>query len=322
MFRTPLTASHRTWTLPAAAATVALLAISACGSASPASTGSAATPPPKTTSSAPTPSGVPMPSPSGMGGGMPGMDMTSGAHHADPGKGLLAAEDGYTLVPSNKALTVGTQTVSFKIIEAASGQPVQTYTLDQTKLLHFYLVRSDLTGYVHDHPVLTKDGTWSIKVKVAQPGPYRMYADFVAKDNAGKDHPVVLSAPLTAPGAVTKAAINTSPRTQTVGGLTVAMTGPIKAGTESKVDFQVSAGGKPVTDLEQYLDSFAHMTAIHAGDLAYQHVHPELTASPGQRGGPALPFTVELPEKGTWRLFLQIQRGGALRLVPFTVTVS
>lgn len=83
-----------------------------------------------------------------------------------------------------------------------------------------------------------------------------------------------------------------------------------------------SSPGKPVTDLETYLDSFAHLTALHEGDLAYQHVHPELEAKPGEKGGPALPFEVNLPEKGTWRLFLQVQRAGALRLLPLTVTVA
>ena len=310
-------------TLTAATAATSLLAGAACGSTSTAVSNHGSAP---TTSSsgADTPAGA-SPMPSGAASGSPGMgggmDMTGGAHHPDPGKGLLGTEDGYTLLPTTKALTAGRQTVSFRINDA-TGKPVTSYAVDQTKLLHFYLVRADLTGYVHDHPVLAKDGTWSIKVNVSKPGPYRMYADFVAKDSAGKDHPVVLSTPLTAPGAYVPASLGASPAAQTVDGLTIAMTGRITAGAASKVSFQVSADGKPVTDVEQYLDSFAHLTALHAGDLAYQHVHPELTARPGQKGGPVLPFAVELPEKGTWRLFLQVQRAGVLHLVPFTVTVS
>ena len=254
---------------------------------------------------------------------MPSSDMQTGGgeHHADAGKGLLSTEDGYTLMPASTALTVGAQTIRFQIL-GPDGLPQTKYTEDQTKLLHFYLVRNDLTGYVHDHPTLSADGTWSIGVTTASPGAYRMYADFVAKDAGGKDHPVVLSTALSAPGGAPAAPVTVSPATQTVDGLTVTMAGSISAGTASKVTFRVSQAGRPVADLEQYLDSFAHLTALHAGDLAYQHVHPELTAAPGQKGGPALPFTVELPEKGTWRLFLQVQRGGALHLVPFTVAVG
>ena len=49
---------------------------------------------------------------------------------------------------------------------------------------------------------------------------------------------------------------------------------------------------------------------------------PGLTARPGQKSGPALSFEGDQREKGTWRLFLQVQRAGVLHLLPFTVTVS
>ncbi len=58
------------------------------------------------------------------------------------------------------------------------------------------------------------------------------------------------------------------------------------------------------------------MAALHAGDLAYRHIHPGLTAMPGQNGGPSLPFSVDLPEKGTWQLFLQVQRAGGTAPAP------
>jgi hypothetical protein len=98
--------------------------------------------------------------------------------------------------------------------------------------------------------------------------------------------------------------------------------GTITRGADSSISFQITEAGNPVTDLQQYLDSFAHLTALHLGDAAYQHVHPELTAKASQKGGPVLPFSVNLPEKGTWRLFLQVQRAGSLHLLPLTVTVN
>jgi hypothetical protein len=253
---------------------------------------------------------------------MPGHDMghAGAGHMADPGKGLLATENGYTLKPTTSTLKVGAQTVSFQILDAG-GQPQTQYTVDQTKLLHFYLVRQDLSGYQHLHPILS-NGTWSIEVTALTPGPYRMYTDFIAKDSSGADKPAVLSTTLTVPGSYTPTTLPAAATTATAGGLTATMTGTIAAGTESKVSFQITENGKPVTDLEQYLDSFAHMTALHTGDLAYQHVHPGLTATPGQKGGPSLPFEVDLPEKGTWRLFLQVQRAGTLHLLPLTVTVT
>ena len=296
-------------------AALSLTALAGCGSSSGSST--VAAPHSSTATHA-----MPMPSDTAMAGHDTGSSMGGmggGGHLADPGKGLLVTENGFTLKPSTTTLTVGPQKLVFQIVDS-SGKPVTQYTPDQTKLLHFYLARQDLTGYQHLHPTLS-NGTWSIAVSSLTPGPYRMYTDFVAKDAMGSDKPTVLSTILTVPGSYTPAAVPAAASSTTADGLTATMAGSITAGTASTVSFQITENGKPVTDLEQYLDSFAHMTALHTGDLAYQHVHPGLTAKAGQKGGPALPFEVELPEKGTWRLFLQVQRAGALHLLPLTVTV-
>ncbi|HZE01023.1 MAG TPA: hypothetical protein VE155_04575 [Pseudonocardiaceae bacterium] len=33
-------------------------------------------------------------------------------------------------------------------------------------------------------------------------------------------------------------------------------------------------GPLPVTDLQPYLDTYAHLTAFHGGDLAFADLHP------------------------------------------------
>ncbi len=91
-----------------------------------------------------------------MGTSMGGMG--AGGHMGDPGKGLVMSENGYTLKPTTSTLKVGAQTVSFQILDASS-HPQTQYSPDQTKRLHFYLVRADLTGYQHLHPTLS-NGTW------------------------------------------------------------------------------------------------------------------------------------------------------------------
>jgi hypothetical protein len=257
---------------------------------------------------------APTPTSTHMGG------VVGGARHTGAGTGLLATEDGYSLKPTRAALSVGKQSVSFQILNPR-GTPQTEYVVQQTQLLHFYLVRLDLTGYRHLHPTLA-NGTWSVDVTAAAPGPYRMYADFVAKDSSGLEHPLILSTVLSAPGAYKPVQLPAPATATTADGLTSTLTGTITAGVDSSVTFQITEAGKPVADLEQYLDSYAHLTALHVGDAAYQHVHPARTATTGQKGGPALPFSVDLPEKGTWRLFLQVQRSGSLHLLPLTVNVS
>ena len=168
--------------------------------------------------------------------GMAGM----AGHPPDPGKGLLVSEKGFTLKPTTSTLKAGAQTVSFQILKA-DGKPLTHYTPDQTKLLHFYLVRQDLSGYQHLHPTLS-NGTWSIAVKALTPGPYRKYTDFIGKNDAGTDTPAVLSATLTVAGSYTPTALPAPAASTTADGLTPTMTGSISAGTRAR-----SASSSPRT---------------------------------------------------------------------------
>lgn len=312
----------------------AALVLAACGSnggSTPAAIGAGATPTgtPAAGTAAP---GSPAPtdmagmtagaSPAGDGmGGMPGM--AGGAHMADPGRGLLASESGYTLRPMlPTTITLGAPTtVRFQVLYA--GAPVTSYMVDQTKLLHFYVVRADVTNYQHLHPQLS-NGTWTIPVTFTAPGPYRMYVDAqpIAPGSTAPT-PVVLSVPFTVPGAYTPAPVPAPATTSTVDGYTVALTAAqVTAGQAAPLTFTVSKAGMPVTDIQTYLDSYAHMTAYQTGSLAYEHLHPgSAPSSPGQLGGPALAFTAEFAQAGSYRLFLQFQTAGTLHLATFTLPV-
>jgi hypothetical protein len=78
----------------------------------------------------------------------------------------------------------------------------------------------------------------------------------------------------------------------------------------------ITRDGQPA-DLQPYLDAYAHLTAIHAGDLAFAHLHPHA-------GGPGRPLSFEamLPSPGQWRLFLQFQTPGTLHTIAVTVRAS
>jgi len=85
----------------------------------------------------------------------------------------------------------------------------------------------------------------------------------------------------------------------------------------------VSRNGKPVTDLQPYLDAYGHLVALRASDLAYLHIHP--MGSPGDgvtAAGPEIGFHMTFPSAGDYRLFLDFQHAGAVRTAEFTVSVG
>ncbi|MBP0450677.1 hypothetical protein J5Y04_14145 [Kitasatospora sp. RG8] len=83
----------------------------------------------------------------------------------------------------------------------------------------------------------------------------------------------------------------------------------------------ISQDGRPVTDLQPYLDSYAHLSAFHEGDQALAHLHPANPVN-GDHGGHTLSFRALLAEPGDWRVFLQFQTAGQLHTAELTLHVD
>jgi hypothetical protein len=295
--------------------------VTACGSGSakpsgmagmdqtamPASTAGSSSSPGMPSMSA-TPSTPSTPSMSGMAPGDAPMAM---------GDGLATSDQGFTFAPA--AATLGADGLKFQIL-GADGMPVTMFEPEQTKLMHFYLVRSDLTGFQHVHPTMAADGTWTAPLKAAAPGTYRAYASFVTKGADGKPKALVLSKQLASPGSGKDEALPAPSATTTVDGYTVTVdTTQLMAGMAMPLKVSIAKAGKPVTDLQPYLATYAHLTAFHAGDQAMAHLHPEGAVAKTDTGGPDLTFEATLPKAGDWRLFLQFQTGGTLHTAAMTL---
>ncbi len=221
--------------------------------------------------------------------------------------GLAVTQDGYALDLDQTTLPAGVpSTLSFRI-NAADG-PVTTYTTTHDRKLHLIVVRRDLATFQHVHPVLGADGTWSVPLTLAEPGPYKVYADFAPEDRADA---LVLATDLTVPGSYTPSPRGVDTRTATATGDTVTLDGSLTAGQESPLSLQVTRKGGPVA-LQPYLGAFGHLVVIRAGDLAYLHVHPE--------EGEGLRFLADVPTAGPYRAFLDYRHDDVVRTAAFTLT--
>jgi hypothetical protein len=249
-------------------------------------------------------------------GGMPSMA------GMPTGDGLTADASGFRFAAATSSLAAG-QPASFQFrILGTNGQPVTAFEPDQTKLMHFYLIRSDLTGFQHTHPSMSTDGTWTAPLAPTQPGTYRTYTSFITTNTSGKTVPLVLSQPLTVPGAATVTPLPAASVTTQVDGYTLTLSSDrVMAGTEQPLAVTVSQDGQPVTDLQPYLNTYAHLTAFHNNDLAFAHLHPNGTVN-GNHGGPTLSFEAILPKAGDWRLFLQFHTAGVLHTAAVTLSAG
>lgn len=237
------------------------------------------------------------------------------------GDGLSSAQDGYRLASQAATLPPGRRTAYRFTVTGPDGRPVTDFALDQTQRLHFYAVRSDLTGFQHVHPAMAADGTWNADLAPLAPGSWRVFATFTPAAGAGKGREFVLSRAVTVPGAATRVPLPAPTDRARVDGYTVTVKGRLTAGTARTMTVSLAHDGRPVTDLQPYLGTYAHLTAFHEGDGAFAHLHP-LNGVKGDHGGPDLVFHTELAASGDWRLFLQFETGGTVHTAALTLHVD
>jgi hypothetical protein len=227
----------------------------------------------------------------------------------DPVRGLTASAGGLTLELDTPRLAPGESgELRFQVVDE-DGTPVRDFEVEHEKRLHLILARRDLTGFRHLHPRMDADGTWSVPFTIAEPGDYRVFADFkhdgenqtLARDlTVGRTAP---EEPLPAPAST--AVTDTGYRVELEAGES-------RAGEPVEVGFRVTRGGEDVA-VEDYLGAKGHLVALRAGDLAYLHTHP---------AGDAISFETEFPSEGRYRLFLQFRHGGEVHTAAFTRQVA
>ncbi len=232
--------------------------------------------------------------------------------------GLAVSQEGYTLRLAQDTAAVGAPSELSFTISGPDGRPVTDYIPSHDRDLHLIVARRDLTGFQHVHPSRDAAGTWSVPLAFAQPGPYKVFADFVP---TGRDRALTLAADLTVPGDYAPTPLPADTSVTSVDGYDVALAGQLVAGTSSRLTLTVSKDGRPVTDLQPYLGAYGHLVALRDGDLAYLHVHPEGDlADPQTRPGPDVVFYADVPAAATYRLFLDFQHAGTVRTAALTAT--
>ncbi|WP_117208907.1 hypothetical protein [Allorhizocola rhizosphaerae] len=221
------------------------------------------------------------------------------------GDGLSDSHDGYlmrpVIMPENRGKGVP---LMFQIL-GSDGAPLVHYETVQTKQLHLYLIRDDISGYRHLHPVLDGE-TWSTTLDIDDGGSYRVYAEFTPKGG----HATTLGLPFVIAGDTKLVPLPGPAASATAGPHTVTRLDGIahlRAGQSALLRFGVNA------TLEPYLGSYAHMSAFEVRTGALLHMHPAASE---------LTFHTQFANRGEYRLFLEFQVDGKVHRADFTVFVA
>jgi hypothetical protein len=263
----------------------------------------------------------------GDAGDMPGMgDVTAApttaalAAAAPAGTGLSSSLHGYTLVPSARTVAAGAPSVYTFHVTGPDGKTLTRYQPYESAFVICYVVRSDLTEYHYLEPAMREDGTWTVALPALPAGPYRAFATFAAPDSS-QGTPLVyqLSAPFTVPG---REAASPAPApissAITPDGYTVSLSGSPRAKSSGPLTLVVAKGGKPVESFQRFLDAYVHLTAFHAGDLAFAQI---LSLGGIQARTGAMTAEALFPESGTWQVFAQFDVDGSVHTAVLTLDV-
>lgn len=235
------------------------------------------------------------------------------------GDGTTAQVRGYRMTDVRLPAADGPGAVSFRILDK-SGKPLTTYTEEQTKLLHLYVVRDDLAEFRHLHPVLGDDGTWRGQVDLGAPGRWRVVAEFIPQ---GSDVPLVLGTTLTVPGADKAVAVPRGEAAETGddGVVKVRLLGPGEVGSNGRLRLSVTTEGDDPVTLGSYLGATAHLTGFAIDTRGFVHVHP-YGAPETTKDGTVLTFHTVFTDPGDYRMFVQVRVDGLLHQLAVTVPVT
>ena len=220
--------------------------------------------------------------------------------------------------------------------------------------VHVMIVDAGLEDYTHVHATPgANPGEWSVPFTPKLARSYKVWADFELGSDAGptkaKDeghshgdtadhshdapkaandaHPQNPSADLLVGSDVAPALTATQSLTSVVDGLTFTLSlgGAATKGQHVTTTLTVAdAAGTPFAGLEPIMGAYAHLVGFSEGGTSMLHGHPE-GAEPkdkAARGGPMLSFDLHPQASGTHRIFLQVQKGGKVLVVPFTLVVG
>ena len=203
-------------------------------------------------------------------------------------------------------------TLTFRILDPKSGEPVTHFELVHERLMHLFLVSENLQYFLHDHPVLQADGSFQLRLSLPFGGMYRLLADFYPKGSVPRlAQQTLFVAGVSSPGNLSPS-LEPSATENLTATLRLEPEQPL-AGLETRLIYSLN----PSAGLEPYLGAWGHMLAVSEDLIDMLHVHPFLAD-----GGPTEQFNVVFPRPGRYRVWTQFQRHGVVNTTVFTVPVK
>lgn len=211
-----------------------------------------------------------------------------------------------------------------RVVDTKTGKAQTSFDEAHTKFFHLMIASKDLNWFVHEHPEMSADGTWSIKQSFPAGGQYWVYGD-VAPSGQGSR---VLISKVTVMGEKPKWDTNLKlTRSAADGGLKglLSTLEPIQIGRRATIQVKLfeAGSGQPAGDTVKWLGAAGHMMIFHQDGQTVVHSHPaedEENDALVKQG--IVRFSGRFPKAGIYKVYAQFDWHGAVRTLGFAVEVK
>lgn len=203
--------------------------------------------------------------------------------------------------------------------EAANQQgSIVPLALLHEKKIHLIIISRDLSYFAHVHPELSENEEYLYEHTFPSGGPYILFQDYMPEDadqQLGRQEIHVVGDERAKDSANTVAItwkegeyeVNILPNEPT-----------LKVNADVSLKATVTKKGRPITNLENYLGSLAHVVIISSDTKNYLHVHPMDSAT----NGPDIMLHTHFPTSGYYKVFMEFKHEGQVRLAIFVLKVG
>ena len=210
--------------------------------------------------------------------------------------------------------------LSLVVRERAGGAIVKDFDIVHEQRMHLIIARNDLGAFFHEHPDLQTDGTFTHEFTFPTGGMWRVFGD-AAPSGAGSQ---VTSATVIVDGDKVKSVpLAPTALASTGEGMTLTRTTAILPAKKMfSLNFTLNdAQGNPITDLQPWLGAMAHLIMIEKDAQTFVHSHPDETIPTNGKNG-KLTFLARFPRPGVYKGWVQFQRDGQIKTLPFVVKTT
>jgi YHS domain-containing protein len=224
-----------------------------------------------------------------------------------------------------KNATAGKPTnLKLRVIDSKTGKVQTSFDEAHTKFFHLLIASKDLNWFIHEHPEMAPDGTWSVPITFPAGTEYWVYGDVAP---SGKGSRVLISSVKVAGQKPTWNTKLTPARQGQDGGLKglLSTLEPIEIGRRATIQVKLfdAKSGVAAGDTVKWLGAAGHMMIFHKDGKTVVHSHPSEDAENEalvKQG--IVRFSGRFPKAGTYKVYAQFDWQGKVRTLPFAIEVK